>query len=81
MGNCYKISIWKLKLKGTLNTLKNYLTEKGIIILEFDFDNLETLLILPFHHQNPFDRIIIAQVKTKSLEIITDDPQVRKYFD
>jgi PIN domain nuclease of toxin-antitoxin system len=28
-----KISIGKLKLKGSLNTLKNYLIEKGIIIL------------------------------------------------
>ena len=76
-----KISIGKLKLKGSLNTLKNYLTEKGIIILEFDFDDLEALQTLPFHHQDPFDRLIIAQVKTKSLEIITDDPQVRKYLD
>ena len=44
-------------------------------------DDLETLLTLPFHHQDPFDRIIISQVKTKSLEIITNDSNVQKYFD
>jgi PIN domain nuclease of toxin-antitoxin system len=76
-----KISIGKLKLKGSLNTLKNYLIEKGIIILEFDFEDLVALQTLPFHHQDPFDRLIIAQAKTKTLEIITNDPQVRKYFD
>ena len=76
-----KVSIGKLKLKGNLNNLKNYLKEKGIMILEFDFDDLETLQTLPFHHQDPFDRLIIAQVKTRSLEIITNDPQVRKYFE
>lgn len=76
-----KISIGKLKLKGSLNDLKNYLKDKGIIILEFDFDDLETLLALPFHHQDPFDRLLIAQGKSKSLEIITNDPHVKKYFE
>lgn len=34
-----------------------------------------------FHHQYPFDRMIIAQAKTKSLELITNDSQVKKYFE
>lgn len=76
-----KVSIGKLKLKGNLIDLKNYLNEKGFKILEYDFEDLEALLKLPFHHQDPFDRVIIAQAKTKSLEIITNDSQVRKYFD
>lgn len=76
-----KVSIGKLKLKGNLSDLKDFLNEKGFKIIEYDFDDLETLLKLPFHHQDPFDRLIIAQVKTKSLEIITNDSQVRKYFD
>lgn len=76
-----KLSIGKLKLKASLNDLKNYLNEKGFQILEFDFDDLETLLKLPFYHQDPFDRIIISQVQTKSFEIITNDNQILKYFD
>lgn len=76
-----KVSIGKLKLKGSLTDLKNYLDEKGFRILEFDFDDLETLLTLPFHHQDPFDRLIISQVQTKFLEIITNDSVVQKYFN
>lgn len=76
-----KLSIGKLKLKGSLTDLKNYLKEKGFIILEFDFDDLETLLTLPFHHQDPFDRIIISQVQTKFIEIITNDNIINKYFN
>lgn len=75
-----KVSIGKLKLKGTLNDLKNYLIEKGFKLLGFDYDDLETLLVLPFHHQDPFDRLIIAQSKTKGLEIITDDSQIKQYL-
>jgi len=76
-----KVSIGKLKLKGSLTDLKNYLIDKGFKLLEFDYDDLETLLTLQFHHQDPFDRLIIAQSKTKTLEIITNDSQIKKYLD
>ena len=75
-----KVSIGKLKLKGTLSDLNEYLNEKGFKILEFDFEDLETLLNLPFHHQDPFDRLIVAQSITKNLEIITDDEHVKLYL-
>lgn len=76
-----KVSIGKLKLAGSLSNVKEYLSEKGFRILEFDFTDLETLQVLPFHHQDPFDRLIIAQAKTKSFEIITNDSQVTRYFE
>ncbi len=76
-----KESIGKLKLKGSLKDLKNYLDEKGIKILEFDIDDLEKLQSLPCHHQDPFDRLIVSQAMTKSLEIITNDKQIEKYFE
>jgi PIN domain nuclease of toxin-antitoxin system len=75
-----KVSIGKLKLRGSLNDLKNYLNENGFQILEFDFNDLEMMVSLPFLHQDPFDRLIIAQAKAKSFEIITNDSQVQEYF-
>ena len=75
-----KISIGKLKLNGSLKDLKDYLTDKKFKLLEFDFNDLETLLQLPFHHQDPFDRMIIAQSKAKGLEIITNDSQFDNYL-
>lgn len=76
-----KLSIGKLRLKGSLTDLERYLDQKGFMILEFDFRDIETLQTLPFHHQDPFDRLIVSQAKTKSLEIISNDNQVLKYFD
>lgn len=76
-----KLSIGKLKLNGGLTDLEKYLDQKGFMILDFDFRDIETLQTLPFHHQDPFDRLIVSQAKTKSLEIITNDNQVLKYFD
>lgn len=76
-----KVSIGKLKLRGDMHDLKNYLSETGFKILDYDFADLETLLQLPFHHQDPFDRMNVAQGKTKNLEIITNDSQIIKYFE
>lgn len=76
-----KVSIGKLKLKGSLSDLHAFLVAKGFVLLDFDYNDLETLLTLPFHHQDPFDRLIIAQGKTKKFEIITDDEKVSQYFD
>jgi PIN domain nuclease of toxin-antitoxin system len=41
-----KVSIGKLKLKGSLIDLQNYLNDKGFKILEFDFEDLHTVLVL-----------------------------------
>ncbi len=76
-----KVSIGKLELNGSLKDIKNYLDDKGFHLLEFDADDLDMLQTLPFHHQDPFDRLIVAQTKAKSLEIISDDWQVNKYFE
>ena len=74
------MSIGKLKLKGSLSDLKNYLYAQNFELLEFDNRDLEILLTLPFHHQDPFDRLIIAQSKAKNLEIITNDQWIKIYL-
>ncbi len=76
-----KVNIGKLELNGNLKDIKNYIDEKGIHLIEFDAEDLDMLQRLPFHHQDPFDRLIIAQAKAKSLEIISNDWQVNKYFE
>jgi PIN domain nuclease of toxin-antitoxin system len=34
---------------------------------------------LPIHHQDPFDRILIAQAQMEELPILSADPQFGKY--
>jgi PIN domain nuclease of toxin-antitoxin system len=75
-----KQSIGKLNLTVSLPELFYFLKQKGFEILEYDINDLETLQTLPFYHQDPFDRIIVSQAKTKNLEIITNDSMVLKYF-
>jgi PIN domain nuclease of toxin-antitoxin system len=34
---------------------------------------------LPFHHRDPFDRLLIAQAKADDLTIVTRDLEFSKY--
>lgn len=34
---------------------------------------------LPYHHKDPFDRILVAQARTNGLRLMTADPVLEKY--
>ena len=34
---------------------------------------------LPFHHRDPFDRLLVAQAQIERLAIVTSDPVFRRY--
>ncbi|MBK7477151.1 MAG: hypothetical protein IPI11_14540 [Haliscomenobacter sp.] len=36
---------------------------------------------LPFHHRDPFDRMIIAQAMVESLDVISADESFNPYFE
>ncbi|WP_286393904.1 hypothetical protein [Pseudanabaena mucicola] len=40
---------------------------------------LDTLATLPFHHKDPFDRLILAQGLTEKIPIITKDSVFANY--
>ncbi len=74
-----KSSLGKLELKGNFNRIAIFLTENDIEILPITFGHLQRLLQLPFHHRDPFDRIIIAQALTDGLPIATRDEKFANY--
>jgi PIN domain nuclease of toxin-antitoxin system len=74
-----KVSIGKLKLEIELDEIEAYLKKNKIVELDFGLDELKKIVTLPFHHRDPFDRLIISQAITNNLTIITDDPKFRLY--
>jgi len=75
-----KYSMGKLTFDGGLTHLWNMLSQNGFIILPINQPQLETLIFnIPFHHRNPFDRLIIATAKTEDLTIVTMDENIQKY--
>jgi PIN domain nuclease of toxin-antitoxin system len=75
-----KVQIGKLTLPRPVGDyLTSKLTANGVSVLPLTFDHVKRLELLPLHHRDPFDRILIAQSLEESLQLITADPQFEKY--
>ncbi|GAB4417275.1 MAG: hypothetical protein OHK0039_27370 [Bacteroidia bacterium] len=51
----------------------------AISLLPIDIDHPTKQERLPFHHRDPFDRLLIAQALSAGLTILTRDAQVAAY--
>ncbi len=73
-----KISLGKLALDERLEAfVENHVKGNDIRILEISPNHIYLLEDLPFHHRDPFDRLIIAQCMIEGFSIICSD----KAFD
>ena len=76
-------SLWEMAIKfsiGKLNLGRPFaemfpqqLADNSIEILGITVDHLRTVCDLPFHHRDPFDRLIIAQAGIEQMPIISVD--------
>jgi len=82
------VSLWEISIKLNINKLPTKLKINDFIEKSVQFwkikSNLTMLDIityqsLPLHHRDPFDRMLIAQAKTKNMIIITKDSNFSKY--
>ena len=74
-----KHSLGSLDLKMTLNECFNIITDSGFNELPISKNHLIELDSLPYHHKDPFDRILIAQAIHQRLSIITKDTLISNY--
>jgi len=51
----------------------------GFDELTFEFRHAEVLRTLPWHHRDPFDRMLIAQAIAERLTVLTADPHFSAY--
>ena len=81
-------SVWELSIKSSLKRLvlpapaAEYVAEKvhaGLRILSVEWAHAAAVERLPFHHRDPFDRLLVAQAQTERLAVVTDDAMFRRY--
>ena len=53
--------------------------ESGLKIIPIIAEALELTKSLPFIHNGPFDRLLIAQAKNENMTLITKDNFIPKY--
>ncbi|MBZ0279266.1 MAG: type II toxin-antitoxin system VapC family toxin [Anaerolineae bacterium] len=75
-----KIQLGKLQLDSTLPiTLTSQQQTNGIQLLPIRLDHILGLGHLPYHHHDPFDRLLIAQTQVENLTLVTNDPKIHQY--
>lgn len=83
------VSLWEIAVKLSLGKLKlpqpfgevfpRQLELNGFELLQISCAHLDQLVGLPFHHRDPFDRLLLAQALTDDLTIVSRDPEFSKY--
>lgn len=75
-----KISLGKLELAAPFEELfPSQLEENGFELLPVEIRHLQRLGELPFHHRDPFDRLLIAQAVEESLVLLSVDEAFEVY--
>ena len=74
-----KLAIGKLSISIPFDDLESFLKDKEFEILDFEIEDLSTLITLPFHHADPFDRLMIAQAINNDFTFISDDSKFDPY--
>ena len=75
-----KTSIGKLRLsKSVERFIPEELAANDFQLLSLDFKHVAKVETLPFHHRDPFDRLLVAQALTERLTIISADTVLSEY--
>lgn len=75
-----KVSLGKLQLAGRLERfIPDQLTVNGFKELPLEIGHTGRVARLPFHHRDPFDRILAAQALEEDLAITSADPIFGRY--
>jgi len=82
-------SLWEIAIKQSLEQLiisapyegfiNYHLKVNHINILDIKTTHLTQVIDLPFHHQNPFDRLLIAQSMVEETPIISSNDTFNLY--
>ena len=75
-----KVSIGKLELEGTAERfVPDQLAVNGFQELPVEIRHAARVSRLPFHHRDPFDRLLVSQAVEEDLTIVSADPIFRRY--
>jgi PIN domain nuclease of toxin-antitoxin system len=75
-----KISLGKLRMPGRWTDLvRREVTANDILWLPIEIEHCSTVSSLPFHHRDPFDRVLAAQALVNRLVLVSRDPVFDAY--
>jgi len=77
---CIKISLGRLRLAMDWSErLRQEMEINRVNWLAIEEEHCRQILELPFHHRDPFDRMLLAQAKVEKMAILSRDPRMSDY--
>ncbi len=79
------VVIWEIRIKQALGKLeipcdfRKVLDDQSFEMLDITVEHAHTVGDLAAHHQDPFDRMLVAQAKVEGLTLVTRDILLKKY--
>ena len=74
-----KSSLGKLKLDGGIGAFIENIDDNGFLLLPITTEHIKTVMNLPYHHRDPFDRMLIAQAISEGISVMTNDDYIMTY--
>jgi PIN domain nuclease of toxin-antitoxin system len=75
-----KVSIGKLQLPQPIRQIVNTeISKNNLKLLDLRLTHIELIETLPFHHKDPFDRLLIAQAQAENLTMVSLDAAFDRY--
>lgn len=84
------VSVWEIAIKYALGRgdmpvssrdAMRYFHEAGYRFLSIEIEHAVAVGDLAAHHQDPFDRLLVAQALIEPMRLMTHDPLVARYSD
>lgn len=82
-------SVWEIAIKASLGRVElgrsfaefvaNQVENNGFAVLPLTVGHLSKLTELPFHHRDPFDRLLVAQALAEGTPLISSDAAFHSY--
>ena len=82
-------TIWELSIKGGLGKLslslpyrtwmEKALIDLALVVSPITLEVAERQMVLPFHHRDPFDRLLVAQCLVEAISIVSADSVFEQY--
>jgi len=83
------VSAWEIAVKSRRGRLtlpeetepyiREQLTRNRFEVLPIDLMHALRVALLPDHHKDPFDRMLVAQAQVEDLTILTVDSEIARY--
>lgn len=75
-----KLSLGKYVLKGDFEPfMEQQISENDLRVLPISIRHASLVATLPFHHRDPFDRMLIAQAMAEQIPLVSGDRVLDAY--